>query len=424
MKKLLEQILAGFTKAILNKYSPEVIAITGSVGKTTAKEAIYTVLKSTYSVRRNLKNYNNEIGVPLTVIGSDTGGRSAFKWALVFLKALFLLVIKNKNYPNILILEMGADHPGDIKKLCQLVGVKVGVVTEVSEAHTEFLGNLEDVAEEKGELIKSLPATGIAVLNYDNKFVHKMKDISKAPVVFYGLSEGADLNAKNITTEIKDLKVRTAFHVDNQGEEVEIILNNVLGDHLIYSALAAIAVGRSFDLDILTIAKSLEDLEIPQGRMRLIAGIKNTMLIDDTYNSSPLAVKKAILELAKIQSGNDKYAVLGDMLELGPLSEQLHQEIGQLIAMQNIDYLVTVGELSRDVIRGAVNANMSKDKCFNFKDSREAGLFLQNKIVPGDILLIKGSQSIRMERIIKELMAQPQKAKDLLVRQDKSWEKS
>ena len=138
-----------------------------------------------------------------------------------------------------------------------------------------------------------------------------------------------------------------------------------------------------------------------------------------------MAVKKALHQLEQINLNkyHKKYAVLGDMLELGPITEQAHQEIGRAVVEYKVDYLVTVGEMSRDMVRGAVKAGMSKDKCFNFKDSIEAGKFLQQRITEGDLILVKGSQGVRMERIVKELMAEPQKAEDLLVRQDKSWVK-
>lgn len=158
--------------------------------------------------------------------------------------------------------------------------------------------------------------------------------------------------------------------------------------------------------------------------MHIIPGIKYTLIIDDTYNSSPLAVKKALHLLSQINlnAHHKKYAVLGDMLELGNYSEQAHREIGEAVFDYGVDYLVTVGERSRDIIRGAIKKGMSKDHCFNFQDSLEAGKFLQQRIYPGDLLLIKGSQGMRMEKTVKELMAEPQKAEELLVRQGKEWQ--
>lgn len=422
MKKILESVLALLSKAILNKYKPDVVAITGSVGKTSTKDFIYEVLRSTYSVRGNIKNYNNEIGLPLTIIGSPSASRSLIKWLFVFTKALGLILFKDKNYPDILVLEMGADRPGDIKRLCQLVPVRVGVVTEVAPAHSEFLGNLEDIAHEKGELIKSLPENGEAVLNYDNKFVYKMSELTSAHVNFFGSTSKADVYLESVKPVLENGEAKTVFNIKTKEDEAEVVLQDVLASHLSGSILSAVLVGLIFDLDLITISKALSNAQAPKGRMRVVPGVKKTILIDDSYNSSPLAAKKAVEELAAIQEFNKKYAVLGDMLELGNQTEELHQELGEFVAMQNIDYLITVGEISRDIDRGAIAANMSKDNIFNFKDSKEAGLFLQNRIEPGDILLIKGSQGVRMERIVKELMASPEKAHELLVRQDSSWQ--
>src|SRR3989338_8560031 len=142
LKKILELKLRFFAKVILNRYNPEVVAITGSVGKTSTKEAIYRVLSSTYQVRANLKNYNNEVGIPLSIIGVESGGRSPWQWLLVFLRAGSLIIFKDKNYPNILVLEMGADRPGDLKYLTSFVPIKVAVVTSVAPVHIEFFGSL------------------------------------------------------------------------------------------------------------------------------------------------------------------------------------------------------------------------------------------------------------------------------------------
>ena len=202
-----------------------------------------------------------------------------------------------------------------------------------------------------------------------------------------------------------------------------VLLPKVVGQHLVYTALAAIAVGLAHGLNLHAIMESLRKFEPPKGRMNIILGIKNTLLIDDTYNSSPLAAAKALRQLSLINFNqrHKKYAVLGDMLELGGFSEQAHQELGQAVAERKIDYLVTVGEKARDIVRGAVGRGMPKDDCFSFAAAEEAGKFLQPRIAEGDLLLVKGSQGMRMEKIVKELMAEPWRAKELLVRQGREW---
>lgn len=428
LKKILEVKLRFFTKAVLARYNPEVVAVTGSVGKTSTKEAIYTVLATTFKVRRNLKNYNNEIGIPLSIIGVEAGGKSIFRWFSVFLKASHLLVTKDKNYPKILILEMGADHPGDIKYLTDFVPVNVGVVTAVAPVHLEFFKTLAGVAKEKEVLVESLPTNGYAVLNADDNLVLGMKNRTKAKVLTFGFSPQADLAASNISisqqlnqrgiAEIKGMN----FKVKYQGKTLPVFLPKVLAKHLILSVLAAMVVGIIFEINLLKIIEAIKTFEPPKGRMHLILGIKNTLIIDDTYNSSPLAAKKALYQLGQINVGSHKkYAVLGDMLELGSFSEQAHEEVGEAVVEYGTDYLITVGEMSRDIVRGAVQAGMPKDKCFNFKDNLEAGKFLQQRISEGDLILVKGSQGMRMEKTVKEIMAEPQKAVELLVRQEKEW---
>lgn len=417
MKKILEKILKFFTQAIINKYNPEIIGITGSVGKTTTKLAISEVLSTTYNVGTNLKNYNNEIGIPLAVIGADTGGRSIFKWLAVFLKAFKLLIFKDKNYPNFLVLEFGADKPGDIKYLCGILPVKVAVVTAVAPVHIEFFENIDHIAEEKCDIVRALPDSGHVILNADDTRVLKMGAHTKADVVTTGLAKNLDYSVSNFKLNQSDKVEGLSFKVHDQDFEMP----NVVGKHFVYSALAAIAVGQIYNVDLITIAKTLKNFKTPSGRMRIMPGIKKTTLIDDTYNSSSLAAIEAIKLLAEINFGNKKYAVLGDMLELGNDAEELHQQVGGEVAKNKIDYLITSGELARDFARGAKAAGMDPDHIFSFKDSHEAGRFLQKRMKQGDVILIKGSQGARMEHVVKEVMARPERAADLLVRQDKSW---
>lgn len=417
MKQLLEKILKTLTQSIIRKYAPEIIGITGSVGKTTTKKAIYTVLATTYNVRANIKNYNNEIGIPLSVIGMKSGNKSLVKWLFIFFKALRLIIFKDKNYPDILVLEMGADKPGDIAYLTELVPVKVGVVTAVAEVHIEFFENLDHIAKEKGNLIRALPENGYAVLNADDAKVLHMGSQTKAEVVTYGHGKENDYV---ITDKENKNETGLSFTVKDQDGTMEVHLPKLIGKHFTSAILTAIAVGKIYSLDIISIIKSLQEFQPPNGRMRLLDGIKKTLIIDDTYNSSPLAAGLALDELARIK-GQKKYAVLGDMLELGKYAEQSHQDIGKKVAQLKIDYLITAGELARDFARGAKAAGMNLDHIFSFKDSIEAGRFLQKRMKPGDVILAKGSQGARMERVVKEVMARPEHASDLLVRQDKPW---
>ncbi|MDX9893334.1 MAG: UDP-N-acetylmuramoyl-tripeptide--D-alanyl-D-alanine ligase [Patescibacteria group bacterium] len=429
-KKVLEIKLRYLAKVILDKYQPQIIAITGSVGKTSTKEAVYQVLSaSTRKVRANAKNYNNEIGIPLSIIGSESGGRSLFRWLSVFFKAWRLIFFQDQSYPEILILEMGADRPGDLQYLINFVPLKVAVVTSVAEVHLEFFKTINEIAKEKSSLVRALAKDGLAILNYDDKLVKEMTKLAKGKVVTFGLQPQADLSASEISVshnvDYKDVSTiqGISFKLKYNGKTVPVLLPKVLGQHLVYSVLAAIAVGMAYEMNLHDIIEAIKKFEPPRGRMNIIEGIKNTLIIDDSYNASPLSVGKALnqLSLINLNDFHRKFAVLGDMLELGSRTEMAHQEIGQAAAGYGIDYLITVGEMSRDIVRGALGAGMSEDQCFNFKDSVEAGKFLQQKLKSGDLVLVKGSQGVRMEKVVKEVMAHPELAPELLVRQDKSW---
>ncbi|PIY97263.1 MAG: hypothetical protein COY66_00490 [Candidatus Kerfeldbacteria bacterium CG_4_10_14_0_8_um_filter_42_10] len=431
-RKILEKKLRILARAILKKYHPDIIGITGSVGKTSTKEAIYTVLKSKFTVRKNIKNYNNEIGVPLTIIGSESGNKSIFSWMLIFLKAAGLILFKDGRYPKILVIEMGADRPGDIAYLVKMAPCKIGVITAIGSAgpvHLEFFGKVENVVKEKSEIIRHLAPEGFALLNHDDQYVHPLKEKTKAKVISFGFSKEADIWASELVVSER-LKMENSqpisgisFKINYGGNMVPIFLPGVLGRHQAYAALAAAAVGVIYNFNLVEVAESLKEFKSPPGRMNLIPGIKNTMIIDDSYNSSPVAALAALQVLASINlaGAHNKYAVLGDMSELGSYTEKGHAEVGQYVA-RAADVLITVGEKGKMIAEAARQHSMLSDRVFEFADSQEAGLFLQERIEEGDLILVKGSQSVRMEKIVKELMAEPLKAKQLLVRQDEAWQ--
>jgi UDP-N-acetylmuramoyl-tripeptide--D-alanyl-D-alanine ligase len=436
-KSLLQYCLKVLSKKILNKYKPDIIGITGSVGKTSAKEAIAIVLENKFTVRRSAKNYNNEIGLPLTIIGVEkTPGRSVWGWLAVMLKAKKLIFIRDKNYPEILVLEMGADKPGDIQYLTEFAPCKVGVLTFISHAHTEFFKTIKKIAQEKRIIISHLRQDGFAVLNFDNELIMQNVGTTKAEVVTYGFKEGADLRATDVNF-LKDLPdqmvVRAGeqtgwptglnFKVLYKGNVVPVYLPGVIAKSAISAALAGLAVGTVFGVNLVEGAQALRSLEGLSGRMRLIPGIKNTLIIDDSYNSSPEAAKAAVEALAQvvIKDGAKRHAALGDMLELGTETENAHRELGFKVAEMGIDYLITVGEAAKHTAQAAKEAGLDENAIAAFANSGEAGRFLQEKLKEGDVVLAKGSQGGRMEKLVKEVMAEPLSAEKLLCRQDKLW---
>jgi UDP-N-acetylmuramoyl-tripeptide--D-alanyl-D-alanine ligase len=428
MKLFLTRLLQFFAKLILNKYKPRIIALTGSVGKTSSKEAVFAVLKNYFDVRASYKNYNNELGVPLTIIGSKTGGRSLFHWLLVFFRALRLLILPS-DYPKILVLEMGADHPGDIEKLTKLAPPEVAVVTAVSPVHLEFMGSIEEVAKEKRKLVESLPKNGVAVLNNDDERVLAMKGKTRARIITFGFKKEAEVQAIEMGEYLEKGVMNTQalgginFKINYQGNVVPVFLSNVLGRQHVYAALVGASVGLVLGLNLVEISEGLKNYQAPAGRMRLIRGIKNTLIIDDTYNASPQAVLEALEVFARLREKENRrwIAVLGDMLELGSFTEEAHRQVGRK-CREVCDLLVTVGERARFIADEAIIVGMPKERVMTMHTTEEAGHWLQEIIKEGDCLLIKGSQGMRMERIVKELMAEPLRAQELLVRQEKEWQ--
>lgn len=433
MKTIVIKILVFLSKRIINKYQPKIVGITGSVGKTTTKEAIYLVLSRKFNVRKNFKNYNNEFGVPLTIIGAESGNSSLLGWLSVILHA-FKLILTTQKYPEILVLEMGADKPGDIEYLTKHFPPTVGVLTAVSEAHLEQFKNLDGVLKEKEKIVTRLK-DGRAVVNFDDPYAIKALSKIKTNLTTYGFKEGADVRAVESSViglsafenasqqDWDDKEWGTAFKVSAFGSAVPIFLPHVLSRAQVYAVLAAISVGHHFELNLMDIIDSLKNFHPEKGRMHLLAGIKHSILIDDTYNSSPAAAMLAlnVLKSLPINTGSRRIAVMGSMLELGEQSGQLHANVGRFVYEQGIDVLVGVGQESHSTCLAAKEAGMDEATIFHYDASLSAGEFLRNYIQEGDIVLVKGSQGARMEKTLREILADPTIAGDLLVRQTEEW---
>jgi UDP-N-acetylmuramoyl-tripeptide--D-alanyl-D-alanine ligase len=424
MKQLIQYILKILSKAVLWRYGPEVIGITGSIGKTSAKDAIYAVLKSKFLARKNIKNYNNEIGLPLTIIGENSGGSSAKEWIKIIFRSMRLLVRREADYPKMLILEMGVDRPGDMAYLNKIVQARIGVITYIGQSHIEFFGSEDGIRKEKELLIKNLPSDGWAIINYDNEGARQIGDNSKVKNLAYGLSEKSAVRAMEVALSYDEDNMRlrgTSFKLGYDGSFVPVLLPDVLGLPAVYAALAGAAAGIIYGMNLVEISQALKYYIQPKGRLNLINGINDSLIIDDTYNSSPPSTILALETAGQIKRGKFRWAVLGDMLELGGISKSAHRKIGEYILDNNFNRLVTVGSDAVEIGDTARKLGMKAENIFHFLDSISAGRFLKSAIAENDLLLIKGSQGMRMERIVKEIMAEPEKARDLLVRQDKEW---
>ena len=424
-KKIISSIITFEAILILKKYKPKIIAVTGSVGKTSTKDAIFAVMSSTFSVRKSEKSFNSDIGIPLTILGCSNAWFNPILWMRNIFRGLEIIIF-NANYPKWLVLEVGADRPGDIKDVTKWLKPDVVVLTTFAKVpvHVEFFKDREAVIREKRYLVEAMKHGGMLIVNGDDEDSMKMKELSKNISIIYGTGSACDL----IATEIKNYYGEDGniegitFKVEYEGNIVPIVIKESLGAKSIYSSLAAIAVGLSQKINIVKSGEALLNLEVSKGRMRIIKGIKNTTIIDDTYNSSPVALASALHTLKDIKPKGKgrKIAVLGDMMELGKHSVDEHYKAGKFVA-EVCNILMTVGIRSRKMAEGALDGLLGEENIFQFETSSEAGKFLQDIIKGNDIILIKGSQSTRMEKVVEEIMSEPEKASELLVRQETEW---
>jgi len=426
MKHLLKSavviILTLEAKILLKRTKPTIVAVTGNVGKTSTKDAIYHVLKDSFQARKSEKSYNSEIGVPLSVLGLHNAWSNPILWFRNIFNGL-LQIIFPYNYPKILILEMGVDRPGDMKKLTSWIKPDIVVLTRLPEVpvHVEYFSSPEEVVKEKLVLVEALKDNGILIFNNDDEQVRQAATSIRQKSFSYSRYSLSDFYANEDKIIYKDAKpVGIEFDIKNVDHEASFSLQNVVGTAHIYAITAAVAVAKLFDIDLPKAADKLRDFEAPIGRMHIIPGVKNTTIIDDTYNSSPTALDRALSTLKEIKTTGHRYAVIGDMLELGRFSSEAHISAG-VQAYECCDKLVTVGVRARKVAEGALDAGMDEANILQYDDSVSAGRELQNLIQENDVILIKGSQGMRMERIVTDIMEEPEQADQLVVRQSKKW---
>jgi UDP-N-acetylmuramoyl-tripeptide--D-alanyl-D-alanine ligase len=349
-----------------------VIGITGSVGKSTTKELTTTVLKQRYRTLKNPGNLNNEIGLPMTLWQMGEGHQRA-------------------------VLEMGFYVPGEIEFLCELARPSVGVITNIGTVHAERAGSQDEIARGKAELVKSLPPApdGTAILNYDDPLVRDMEKETEARVFFYGLSPKADLWADQVEGLGLD-GIRFRLHYRNETIHLKVPL---IGRHSVHTVLRAAAVGLVEGLSWEEIIWGLRS-EHTQLRMVAVRAASGAMILDDTYNASPKSML-ADLNLLEEMVGR-KIAVLGDMLELGQYEDQGHRKVG-IRAAEVADVLVTVGKLGQLIAQAAAEVGYKDERIHTFLDCDEARDFLQDFLQEKDVVLVKGSRGMRMDRIVAAL---------------------
>ncbi|MEK9154436.1 MAG: UDP-N-acetylmuramoyl-tripeptide--D-alanyl-D-alanine ligase [Patescibacteria group bacterium] len=423
LKKSVVLILTSEARMTLARYRPKVIAITGSMGKTTAKDAIYAALSDTLHVRKSEKSFNSELGVPLTILGLENAWKNPLRWAENIVRGLWLIIIKT-SYPAWLVLEIGADRPGDIRNIARWLRPHIVVITGVPEipVHVEFFSSPEELAREKRALAEYM-AGGTLVLNGDDSRMVDLCSEFRKNTVTYGFGNYNEWYASHLAIMYEKKKptgIRFKLHHKDL-PAIPVSIRGVLGMPRAYAVLAAFAVANIAGIPETSVARSLLQWMPPPGRMRILKGRNGSIIIDDTYNSSPAAALSALDTLKEIKAPR-RIAILGDMLELGRYAAEAHKNLG-IRAADCADHLLTIGFRSRASAEAALDAGMSDGNIRQYEqsESRRAGEELKNELQEGDVVLVKGSQSMRMERTVELLMAEPERAGELLVRQEEEW---
>ena len=361
--------LAAFNR---QRAAVSVVAITGSNGKTTTRKLTAAVVAQQFNTLATSGNLNNQIGMPLTLLKLQPG----HKWA---------------------ILELGTNHPGEIEYLAEICLPDIGVITNVGPAHLEGLGSLEGVMLAKGELLGKLKQEGKAVLNADDPMVLQLARKTDKEVIFFGLSAEADIRAR----AIEDTAVGISFTLGLPSGEIKIELR-MPGRFMVMNALAAAAVGYAGGLAPADIKAGLEVFQPEPGRMNIIKTNSGITIIDDTYNANPASMEASIAALDSLRAGSRSVLVVGDMRELGPQAESLHEKTGGIAAQSGIGKLYAVGEFAKSYAAGAFRAKMSPADMFIGSRS-EIIADLKIWLQPGDWILVKGSRSMGMEKITRDL---------------------
>ncbi len=357
-----------------NKFDIPVVGITGSVGKTSTKDMVACVLSKKYDVLKTQGNFNNEIGLPLTLLNLEPGHEAA-------------------------VIEMGMSGFGEISRLTAVAQPKVAVITNIGVSHIEKLGSQQGILKAKLEILEGLKPDGLVVLNGDDPLLREQKGKLDFRTVFYGMDKATDYCAESYDS------------LGEEGTSFSVTINNSLykvkvpvpGVHNVYNALAAIAVGIEMKIPVETIIDGIAEYSPGNMRQNIISH-KGMKIINDAYNASPQSMQAAINVLEELSAKSRGIAVLGDMLEMGAMSGELHYSVGEFIKEKKISYLITVGKESKNISEAVADSENNSIKLYHFDNNPDALNFLQNTVKQGDYILIKGSRGMKMEQIAEGLL--------------------
>jgi len=349
------------------------VGVTGSVGKSTTVQMTAAVLRCRYPTWASEPEWNAEVGVPLTVFGL----RPEHRYVVV---------------------ELAMRGLGQIARLCGVVRPQVGVVTRVGAVHTEQLGSVDHVARAKAELVAALPPDGVAVLNGDDPRVRAMAGQTTARVVLYGTGDDCAVRAEDVEVGPDGVRfrVRTAEGTCRAGLPVP-------SRQLVANALAALAVGLHAGVPLEEAVEALRDFRPPHMRLQLVRASGDVLVLDDSYNASPLSVEAALEVVRALRAGRRLVAVLGEMRELGPLHGPAHREVGRRCAAEGVDLLVVVGEGARELAQAAQESGLPRGRVVWVPDAGAAAREVGQRVRPGDLVLVKGSRAVGLERVVEEL---------------------
>ena len=357
-----------------NLYNIPVIGITGSVGKTSTKDIIASVMSRKYNVLKTLGNYNNQIGLPLTV-----------------------LRLKDE---EAMIIEMGMNMLGEISNLTRIAKPTVAVITNVGTAHIGNLGSRENILKAKLEILDGLEKDGTLIINNDNDMLHKWYEETKHEgykVITYGIENKSDFMPYDIILSENG----STYKIDIDGKTYNVNVS-VGGNHFVLNSLCSIAIGRLFKINMVDILEGIANFELTKRRMQVEKNKNDVTIINDCYNANYDSMKAALEYLGEINTSR-KIAVLGDMLELGEFSKELHEKVGEEVKNNKVDILITVGNLAENIANKAMQEGMNKDNIFMCKSNREAVELINKLAKKGDAVLLKASNSLNFQEIFNEI---------------------
>lgn len=415
-------ILKYLAQLTIWRFNPEIIAVTGSVGKTSALEAIYAVLTAPRQGNKPVKvrigrgDFPGITQVCLTILG-DLTPRQLFifsketpddaealergiYYVQIVLGALFNFVFMSRaKYPTHVLLEYGSSSPGEIKGILDIAKPYVAVITAMGDipAHLERWSGPDALHREKARLVEHLSANGFAILNYDDSIILKMKERTRAKIVTFGFDEGADVRISSFVNRSEDnVPYGISFKLEYGGSVVPVFIKNLFGRAEAYAAAIGTCVGLIYDMNLIEIAEGLRGYSLTAG-LKLINGVKDTHIIQGISSSSPASMKEALTVLHDLP-GNRKIAILGDMLELGEYTIRAHEAVGRYAADLS-HYLITIGLRGKLIADGATHHGMNKSKILSFDTPEEALEPLLHLIKKGDLVLISGSREVGLEKI-------------------------